>query len=527
MKVELFDTTFRDGLQEEGVDAKNLAQALKAIEAIDRIGVLYHETGFAVSNAAARERIKEAAKLKLGGRVAAFGRTLDSDIEAILELGVPVGVAVGKTRFQDAVKVIRRGAEENLRLIESSIRKLVQAGREAIYDAEHFFQGLYEDDSNYALTTLLTAFRAGARRIVLCDTNGKMTPRQISQAISAVVDSGIPIEIIGIHCHNDRGRANANSEAAWSAGVGHIQGTFGGFGERNGNADLVTLIPNLVLDGQAEGISPEQLGKLTETYQFVCAVLNQSPNPKHPWVGAKSFYTETGMHQSGLDRDPANYWHVNPAVVGNSPRVGVTDQSGRANLAAKAKELGVEIPVDRLSAVSEAFTDLVNNGYDFNLAEASFILFLLRQLGRFTDPFEFREFEVHTRKTADCEATTVASLRLKLGKRATLHNADGDGPVNALDEVLRRTLRQIYPQLLDVRLTSFRVDIFDIQQGTAAKVQVFIQWSDGQIFWSTMGADTNIIEASWEAIKDGYAYKMLRNGSLKDGLPVQTSEIRS
>lgn len=511
MKMELFDTTFRDGLQEEGVDAKVLDQALLAIRAIDAMGVAYHEVGFAASNHAARERIRETMKLPLQGKVAAFGRTHDLDVDAILQLKVPVGVLVGKSRRNDAEKVIRKGAEINEGMIHDSVARLVHNGVEVIYDAEHFFQAFFEVDADYALRTLRSAACAGAHRIVLCDTNGKMTPCQIERAIREVAKT-VPMHMLGIHCHNDRGRAVANTEAAWALGVRHIQGTFGGFGERVGNADLVTLIPNLVFDHEATGVSADQLRKLTETHLLVCAVLNQSPNPKHPYVGTKAFYTETGMHQSGLDRDYGNYWHIDPALVGNMARVGVTNQSGRANIIAKAREIGISIPEEHIRRVTDSFMELISQGYDFNLADASFALTLLRLLGGFSEPFEFREYEVTSRSIAGHGTSTVAQLRLVLDEEPQLHSADGDGPVNAIDNVLRRTLRRKYPELMSVNLTDYRVGIFNIQRGSAAKVQVYTQFSDGKSFWNTVGAHDNIIEASWQAIVDGYRYKIWKNG---------------
>ncbi len=506
------DTTFRDGVQGEQVEASDLKEALRAIRAIDGLGVAYHEVGFASASQAARERIKAAMELGLTGKVAAFGRTHPNDVQVILDLQVPVGVLVGKSRANDVFKVIRRQKlEDNLELIRRSISTLVESGIEAIYDAEHFFQAFFEDDREYVLLTLEAALATGACWLVLCDTNGKMTPEKIALAIREVKKK-IPVERLGIHTHNDRGRAVANAEAAWQAGVCLIEGTIGGVGERTGNLNLCTIVPNLVLDYDALGISHEQLALLTSTNVLVCDVLNQPPRAHDPWVGASAFYTEAGMHESGLQRDCGNYWHADPASVGNHARVGVTDQSGKANLISKAKEFSIKIPDDQVGRIAAAHQALVDAGGDFGLAEASFYLWLLRQLKKLPHFFDFVSFRAIIEKQGSDPATTEASLRLKIGDEPQLHNADGDGPVNALDEVLRRTLRKRFPELLHVKLDDYKVRIVDAGRGTAAKVRVRIDFTDGQKTWSTMAVHENIIEASWEALLDGYTYKLVVNG---------------
>lgn len=505
------DTTFRDGVQGQGVEATDLKETLTAIQAIDSLGVSYHEVGFAVASAAIRERIRAAMELELLGKIAAFGRTHPLDVQTMLDLKVPVAVLVGKSRAHDVIEVIRQATlEDNLKLISDSIGAMVQSGVEVIYDAEHLFQACLEDDQAYALQTLEVALQAGASRIVLCDTNGKMSPHHIAKVITLVKEV-IPVDRLGIHTHNDRGRAVVNAEAAFMNGVPLVEGTIGGVGERTGNLDLCTVVPNLVREFGAEGISPEQLARMTEVYFLVCDVLNVTPNTSAPWVGSGAWYSEAGMHESGNARSKGNYLHDDPAVVGNRVRVGVTDQSGKANIISKAGELGVDIPKDKIDAVAKAYQSLVDNGGDFGMADASFYLFLLRQLGQLPNFFEFVSFRVITDKSADSEVATEASLRFFFNGERKFHNADGDGPVNALDEVLRRTLRPDFPELMSVRLDDYKVRIVDAWRGTAAKIRVKIEFTDGVKTWTTVAVNENIIEASWDALLDAYIYKLVTN----------------
>ncbi len=513
MEVILKDTTFRDGIQQRGIEATEIPEVLRAIKAIDNLGIHYHEVGFAVSDEASRERIRAACCLDLQGKISAFGRTHRSDVQALIDLKVPVGTLVGKTRSNDAVNGLRVDLDRNLSLISESVSALVSSGIEVIYDAEHAFQAFLEDDSSYALQTLEAALVAGAKWLVLCDTNGKMKPTDISEVLNMVKDY-IPIEQIGIHTHNDRGRAIANAEIALSFGIGLFEGTIGGFGERTGNMDLCNFMANAHFDFNVENISPSHLKVLRQTYLFICDVLNTTPQPNLPWVGENAFYTEAGMHQSGNARIQGNYFHADPEIVGNKEEVGVTNQSGRANLSTKASEFGFDIQGEQLDEVARVYQKLVDFGGDFGLADASFYLWLLRQIKKMPENLpEFVYFRAIVEKKANQEVTTEASLRLRIKGERKLFNADGDGPVNALDEVLRRTLRRRYPDLMHVRLNDFKVRIVDSGRGTAAKVRVRISFIDGIKSWTTMAVHENIIEASWEALWDGYMYKLVVNGS--------------
>lgn len=505
--LEILDTTFRDGVQGRGIEVTNLDDAIHAIKAIDSLGVRYLELGFASSNFSAQERIRKALELDLRAKVAAFGRTHDTDVQAILDLKVPVGVLVGKSRLRDVEKSLLKTAQENLDLIQKSVKKLTDCGVEVIFDAEHYFQAFFEDDGEYAFKVLQTAREAGASRLVLCDTNGKMTPEKIMEAISET-SKHVPLEMLGIHTHNDRGRALANAEAAWVAGVRHIQGVLGGFGERTGNLDLTTLIPNLYLDHNAKGFFEEQLARLKDVYLQVCDCVNTVPDAKKPYVGDAAFYTEAGMHESGQQRDPGSYLHVDPALFGNFTTTGITEQSGRANLLSKAKELGIEIPNDRIGEVAQHYQNLVDEGVNFGLADASFHLFLLRELRELSEYFKVNMWQILNKQEAGEGSECVASLKINIHGQEKWLNASGDGPVNALDNVLRQSLNGYTEKINHLKLVDFSVRTVDAFRGTAAKVRVLIQFSDGQRSWETVGVKENIEEASWEALLDGYVYKL-------------------
>jgi 2-isopropylmalate synthase len=516
-KLTLKDTTFRDGLQNEKIEITNIEDALKAIKAIDNLGIKYHEVGFVTANKNIQKLIKAACNLELSGKVCAFGRTHPDDIKLLIELhktaDLQTAVLVGKTRKRDAQLVLRKSPKENLLLIKNSIKKLVQSGLEVIYDGEHFFQAFWEDDLSYCLKTIETAFKAGASWIVLCDTNGKMNPEKIAKAIRKTKEI-VPIENLGIHTHNDRGRAVINAETAWLEGVRLIEGTIGGVGERCGNMDICTFLPNIFFEYKAEGITKEQLKNLTPTYLTICDILNISPSKSKPWVGNSAFYTEAGMHQSGLIRDKGNYWHIYPECVGNRSRVGLSEQSGRANLYAKAKGFGISIPEDKINRIAKNYKELINEGANFGMADASFHLFLLRELNLMPKFFEFPGFRLVIEMQKNWPIQSEASLRTIINNKRKSFIAGGDGPVNALDNALRETFLNAYPKLSSVKLVDFKVRIVD-SRGTASKVRVLITLNDKNKTWTTMAVHENIIAAAWKALLDGYIYKLVLNGDVK------------
>jgi len=507
MNLEILDTTFRDGVQGRGIEVTNIDDAMHAIRAIDDLGVKYLELGFASSNFSAQERIRKALELDLNAKVAAFGRTHATDVGAILDLKVPVGVLVGKVRLRDVEKSLLKTAQENLDLIRESIKKLVENNIEVIFDAEHYFQAFFEDDREYALKVLKLAWDCGVTRLVLCDTNGKMTPEKVAEAIAETAKH-VPMEMLGIHTHNDRGRALANAEAAWVAGVRHIQGVVGGFGERTGNLDLMTLIPNLCLDHEAQGFGEEKLAKLKDVYLQVCDCVNTVPDAKKPYVGDAAFYTEAGMHESGQQRDPGSYLHADPAMFGNFATTGITEQSGKSNLLSKAQELAIEIPEDKVSEIAKNYQNLVDEGINFGLADASFHLFLIKELGSLPEYFKVNMWQILNKQESGEGSECVASLKINIHGQEKWLNASGDGPVNALDNVLRQSLNGYTEKIDHLKLVDFSVRTVDAFRGTAAKVRVLIQFSDGQHTWETVGVKENIEEASWEALLSGYIYKL-------------------
>jgi 2-isopropylmalate synthase len=502
------DTTFRDGVQGQGAEVTEITAFLKALRAIDSLGVYYHEVGFAVGDEKAAQRIKAALAIQheLSGKIAAFGRTHPTDVASMISLGVPVGVLVGKTRASDVRDVLLKSTGEYLNLIKESIEALVSAGIEVIFDAEHAFQAFLQDNELYAQTVLQTALDAGASYIVLCDTNGGTHPRDIKRVVE-MAQRVVPVSKLGVHTHNDRGRAIANAEAAVEAGVSLVEGTIRG-GERCGNMDLITFMANSHFEGVRE-MQADELVRMTEVYNIVCDAINLPPRHDAPYVGNAAFYTEAGMHESGNGRQPGNYLHVDPALVGNIERTGVTDQSGRANVIKKAEELGIEIPADKLSAVMEVYQTAVNDGINFSQAEESFHLMLLRVIGKVEAPFELSEIRVVDEKRNDGPMASQVTIRTAINGTQQLDVADGDGPVNALDNALRRALVKHLPQIRNIKLVDFNMTRVGAYLGTASKVRVVIEFSDGQRSWSTVSVKESMIEAALEALKEGYVYYLL------------------
>ncbi|MDP3724957.1 MAG: alpha-isopropylmalate synthase regulatory domain-containing protein [Nanoarchaeota archaeon] len=509
-QVQFHDCTWRDGLQGGSVEATNIRDVKKAIQAVDSLGVHIHELGFAIHGGGA-ERIRMALGMGLRGKVAAFGRTRPEDIEAIIKLGVPVGVLVGKSRVRDAERALRMRPEQNLRLIEKSVRTLAQNGVEVIYDAEHAFDG-FQNEASYVMETLQTARDAGASCLVLCDTTGGMMPEQIAVWTREVVEN-FPYAEVGFHGHNDCGLGVANAQAAFQNGATVLQGTFLGTGERCSNTDLSILMPNLVLKLGASGVSAESLKNLTQAMETVASALNISVPENHPWVGRNAFFTSAGMHASGDERDPGSYHHVRPEIIGNHSYTGVSDQSGKANVVKRARELGIEIPENRVEDIMRKFGDLATRGMNFNLATASFEMFLRRELYGIPQHLKFLRWRLHIERVKGSEVETEASLLFLIRDDESpqkLHNADGDGPVNALEKALKRTLKKRYPFVESIRITDFRVRMLERQKGSASTVRVICEFSNDDELWEVIAVHENIIEACWLALWDGYLYKILK-----------------
>ncbi|BAS27116.1 citramalate synthase [Limnochorda pilosa] len=518
--VYLYDTTLRDGTQGEGISL-SVEDKLALLRFLDTFGVAYVEGGWPGSNPKDLEFFRRAGDVPLQrARLAAFGSTRrpgsacddDPNLAALLEAGTPVVTLFGKSWDLHVTQALRTSLEENLAMIRESVAHMAGQGREVVYDAEHFFDG-YLRNPEYAWATLRAAREGGARWIVLCDTNGGTLPHEIER-ITAEVARRLDVPL-GIHCHNDSGVAVANSLAAVRAGARQVQGTINGLGERTGNADLVTILPNLALKLGYRLVPEPQMERLQELSRTVSERVNRPPDPFHPFVGESAFAHKGGIHVSAVRRQPETYEHVPPERVGNRRRVLVSELSGASNVLYKAREYGLELdpetPVvrDLLRHVKE----LEHQGYHFEAGEASFELLLRRALGLVPPFFTLEGFRLTVAKGGpdgtpgpDAEAT----IRLRVGSERIHTAASGNGPVNALDHALRKALLPVYPTLASFRLVDYKVRVLDGQAGTAARVRVLIETAADSTRWGTVGVSTNIIEASWLALVDSVEYGLMK-----------------
>ncbi|RJP32904.1 MAG: citramalate synthase [Candidatus Omnitrophota bacterium] len=516
MKIDIFDTTLRDGTQGEGVNL-SVEDKIRIALRMDEFGIDYIEGGWPGSNPkdiSFFQKIKEV-ELK-HSKIAAFGSTRhaknsaanDPNIQELLKAETEVVTIFGKTWDFHVLHALRVELTDNLEMIEDSIRHLKEHGRYVIYDAEHFFDG-YKANADYALKTLAAAENAGADVIVLCDTNGGCLPHEIHE-ITRVVKGGISGQL-GIHTHNDSGCASANALAAVMEGATHVQGTFNGFGERCGNADLSNVIPSLQLKMGYEVVPDEKLKELAHLSLFISELANIPPRHNQPYVGMSAFAHKGGIHVSAVQRDSKTYEHINPELVGNSTRVLVSELSGQSNIFHRAEALGIKLeknsPVAR--RILEKIKHLENEGYFFEAADASLSLLIRKELGRRRPFFELVAYRVLVEQHLTDGLWSEATVRVKIGDKIYFMAGDGDGPVNALDQALRKALESYYPQLNQLRLTDFKVRIIDAGRGTAAKTRVLIASTDGKSEWITMGVSDNMIEASWNALVDSIDYKLL------------------
>ena len=524
--VELYDTTLRDGTQAAGVSL-SVEDKLRIARKLDELGVHYIEGGWPGSNPKDAEFFERARHLDLKhATITAFSSTRraqsavenDPNIVAVLDSGVRVATLVGKSWDLHVTEVLETSLEENLNMIADSISHLKSKGLSVFFDAEHFFDG-YKANRDYALLSIKAAARAGADRIVLCDTNGGSLPDEVA---AIVRDVGEAVETpLGVHVHNDGDLAVGNSLAAISAGAVQVQGTINGLGERCGNADLISIIANLNLKMGIRCVTDEQLARLTELSAFVNETANRAPNVFQPFVGESAFTHKAGLHASAMAKEERSYQHIPPETVGNVKRFLVSELSGRSNIVAKARELGIELapndPVTR--QVLEQVKLLESRGFVYEGAEASFELLLRRAMPGYRTPFELIDFMVVVEKgrrapaRGDQEETlSEATVKVRVDGTTVHTAAEGDGPVNALDEALRRALVQFYPNLSAVRLADYKVRIVDETQGTGAIVRVLIESSDGERRWGTVGCSANIIDASWLALADSLEYWLLKHG---------------
>jgi 2-isopropylmalate synthase len=520
MAIELYDTTLRDGTQGEHINL-SVQDKLLIAERLDEFGVDYIEGGWPSSNPKDEEFFEKSRALSLRhARLSSFGSTArfvsnienDPNLVGLLKSETPVITIFGKTWKAHSSKGLGISDQENADLIHGSVRFLAEQGREVFFDAEHFFDG-WKDNAGFAETMLKAAVEAGAKRVVLCDTNGGSLPHEVSAIVQRVREIvSVPV---GIHAHNDGDLAVANTIEAVRAGATQIQGTINGIGERCGNANIVSIVPNVMLKLGGEFCNVRDLKQLTSMSKFVFEILNLPPDTKAPFVGKSAFAHKGGIHVSAVMKESSLYEHIDPALVGNRQRVLVSELAGQSNIRYKAQELGIALPEK-----GELFRNLVNHvktlehqGLQFDGAEASFELILRREMGQFTPFFEVLESKINIENGRDMRSVDQAVLKVAVGGETELTVAHGDGPVNALDKALRKALIRFYPEIRAIRLIDYKVRVLEEKRGTSAKVRVLIESSDGQKTWGTVGVSTNIIEASLQALNDSINYYLFNTKS--------------
>jgi 2-isopropylmalate synthase len=513
-RIAIYDTTLRDGSQGEGVNF-SLQDKLQITRRLDALGVDYIEGGYPLSNPKDAAYFRAVRDLDLKhSRVTAFGMTRrkgvaaedDTGMKALVEAGTQAITLVGKSWDFQAREVLGVSLEENLRMIADSVAFLAANSPELISDAEHFFDG-FARNPDYALQTLQAAASAGAAWIVLCDTNGGTLPDQVAAGVAAVKQAiAVPI---GIHTHNDCDLAVANTLVAVQHGATQVQGTINGIGERCGNVDLCSVIANLALKCQGyEVLDPEKLAHLTEVSRYVYETANMNFRPGQPFVGTSAFAHKGGMHVHGIRKNASSYEHLDPSLVGNERRVLVSELSGKSNIAEKLGEYDLEQDSDLLSRVLDRVQDLENEGYQFEAAEASFVLLVEKLAGRYTPRFERLHYFVSVAGRKGGVPVTEASVKVQIGDAVEHTVSEGDGPVNALDGALRKALEAHFPRLKEMDLVDYKVRVINARAGTAARVRVVIESKDRDSIWGTVGVSENVIEASWLALVDAFDHKL-------------------
>lgn len=515
-QVSIYDTTCRDGTQAEDV-AFSVSDKLRIVMKLDELGIHYVEGGWPGATPRDEEFFREVAHYRFKvTKVAAFSSTVhpskrpedDRHLQKLLNSGVPVATLFGKSWDVHVRHMLRVSLERNLEMIRDSVAYVRPHFEEVIFDAEHFFDG-YKADPQFALSTLRAARDAGADVLVLCDTNGGTLPSEIREIVAHV--SRLIKAPLGIHAHNDSEMAVACSVAAVEAGVRHVQGTINGYGERCGNANLCSVIPAVELKLGLECIGTERLKGLRETSRFVTELANKIPDPHQPYVGSSAFAHKAGVHVSAIEKNPKAYEHIPPETVGNRRRVLVSDLSGRSTILLKAQEYGIDLDAKdpATNAILARLKELENAGFQFEGAEASFELLMREAMGLRRRHFDLVGFRVIVEKQKDEEeALSEATIRVRVGGTEEHTAALGNGPVNALDNAIRKALERFYPQLREMELVDYKVRVLSTGSGTAAKVRVLIESSDGEEKWGTVGVSENILEASWQALVDSIDYKL-------------------
>jgi 2-isopropylmalate synthase len=513
-QISVYDTTLRDGCQAEGVSL-TVVDKLEVARRLDELGVHYIEGGYPLSNPKDQEFFRRVRDLDLhNSTIVAFGSTRkpgsapeeDRFLKAVLKAGTRAVTVVAKAWGWHVTDVLRTTLEENLRMVEDSVRYLRAEGRQVLFDAEHFFDG-YKADAGYALSVLRAAAGAGADCLVLCDTNGGALPHEVGEITARVCEElAAPV---GIHCHNDSGVAVANTIVAVLNGAVQVQGTLNGLGERAGNADLCAVVANIDLKTPHRCLTDAQLRRLTEVSRFVYEVANLIPDPVQPFVGASAFAHKAGLHVDALRKAPGSYEHIDPALVGNERRFLLSELSGHASMLAKIEQYEITHDEQMVRELLARLQELEHEGYQYEGAEASFELVAKDVAGTMQPFFEVIGYHVSVIRHADGALVTDATVKLVVNGELMHTASEGDGPVNALDGALRKALEPHFPELKDVHLTDYKVRVINPREATAAKVRVVIQSADGRQTWGTVGVDENIIDASWEALLDSVQYKLL------------------
>ena len=533
-KVELYDTTLRDGTQQEGISL-SVEDKLAITERLDQLGIDVIEGGYAGANPKDDEYFQKVQSLDLKhAQIAAFGNTRRANVEAaddptlkaLLDTKAPITTLVGKSSEYQVRDVLQTSLEENLAMIADSVTYLKSNGRRVFFDAEHFFDG-YKMNAEYAVQALRLAMDAGAERLILCDTNGGTLPSEVAKIVKQIKEDLGEDAVIGIHSHNDTDTAVASALSAIEVGAYQVQGCINGYGERTGNANMVSIIGNLKLKMGVDAVSDEQLASLTEVSNFVSERVNRSPDQFQPFVGSSAFSHKGGLHAAATQKSVQAYQHIEPSLVGNSNDVVISELSGRGNVIHRIREMGLDADLNDADArrIVQHVKDQESKGFSYEGANASFDLVLRRALPNYEAPFEMVDFMVvieNRRRSsfgtgwrkdgAEHPMLSEATVKVRVGDVVQHTAAEGDGPVGALDGALRKGLVGAYPELSAIRLTDYKVRVVNEGVGTGAAVRVVIESADDKDVWYTVGASTNILEASWLALTDSFEWWLFKNG---------------
>lgn len=520
-QIAIFDSTLRDGAQAEGISF-SVADKIKIVKILDDLGVSYIEAGNPGSNPKDLEFFTQVSQLKLKqAKLVGFGSTRrrnitaaeDRNVASLLQADTPVVAIFGKSWDFHVTEIIKTTLEENLNMIQDTLQFFVTKGKEVIFDAEHFFDG-YINNPEYAMQALQAAVAGGATVLTLCDTNGGTFPSDVYKITKAVVDKFASDKItIGIHCHNDGGMGVANSIMAVEAGAAHVQGTFNGIGERCGNANLCTIIPNLQLKQGLHCIPEVNFKQLTITARTISEIANVQLNERDPYVGKSAFAHKGGMHIDGVNKSSDSFEHIAPELVGNERRILMSEVAGRSTVLAKMQSVDPTLTKDSkdIEQIMQKLKEMEHEGYQFEGAESSFSLLVRKHLGKYRPFFNLIYFRIIGESSSSANCNSSAMVKVAVDGQEEITAADGAGPVHALDKALRKALEVFYPELERVHLTDYKVRVLDTKTATAAKVRVLIESTDGVDSWTTVGVSTDIIEASWNALVDSMEHKLLKD----------------